>query len=105
MWKFCGKAQFRHSFGQFHPKLCEKCPFPQNFYTRKLREITLFHEVNNYRHEPMLKYKLGQGFLKIIRYDIVSFHDVMKKACCLKKKNTFNVLHKKLKKRLKLYQL
>ena len=90
---------------QFHPKLCEKCPFPQNFYTRKLREITLFHEVNNYRHEPMLKYKLGQGFLKIIRYDIVSFHDVMKKACCLKKKNTFNVLHKKLKKRLKLYQL
>ena len=44
MWKFCGKAQLPHSFGQFaiRPKLCGNCAFPQNFHTRKLSEITVF---------------------------------------------------------------
>ena len=35
VWKFCGKAQFPHSFGAF----------PQNFHTMKLGEITLFYTV------------------------------------------------------------
>ena len=37
MWKFCGKAQFPHSFGN--------CVFPQNVHTRKLGEITVFFAV------------------------------------------------------------
>ena len=32
---FCGKAQFPQ-------KLCGNCAFPQNFYSRKLGEITVF---------------------------------------------------------------
>ena len=35
VWKFCGKAQFPHSFMANHPKLYGNCTFPQNFYTRK----------------------------------------------------------------------
>ena len=35
--KFCGKAQFLHSFGRCL-KLCGNCAFPQNFHTRKLGE-------------------------------------------------------------------
>ena len=27
------------------PKLCGNCAFPQNFYTRKLGEITVFYAV------------------------------------------------------------
>ena len=27
MWKFCGKAQFRHSFGQFARNYAETVPF------------------------------------------------------------------------------
>ena len=42
LWKFCGKAQFPHSFGGIRPKLCGKCVFPQNFHARKLGEITIF---------------------------------------------------------------
>ena len=34
VWKFCGKAQFPHSFGRF--------TFPQNFHARKSGEITVF---------------------------------------------------------------
>ena len=37
VWKFGGKAQFPHSFG--------RCAFPQNFHTRKFREITVFYAV------------------------------------------------------------
>ena len=36
VWRFCGKAQFSHSFGRYRPKLCGNCAFPQNFHTRKL---------------------------------------------------------------------
>ena len=54
VWKFCGKGQFPHSFGQFarkfcgkaiRPKLCGNCAFPQNFHTRKLGEIAVFFAV------------------------------------------------------------
>ena len=41
VWKFCGKAQFLHSFGQFP---CETA-FPQNFHTRQLGEIRVFFAV------------------------------------------------------------
>ena len=53
VWKFCGNAQFPHSFGRIafpqnfranHPKLCGNCAFPQNFHTRKLGAITVFFE-------------------------------------------------------------
>ena len=38
VWKFCGKAQFPHSFGRFALNY-EETAFPQNFYTRKSGEI------------------------------------------------------------------
>ena len=38
VWKFCGKAQFPHSFGR-------NCVFQQNLNTWKLGEITLFYGV------------------------------------------------------------
>ena len=44
VWKFFGKAQFPHSFGRI-ARNCENCAFPQNFYTRKLGEITVFYAV------------------------------------------------------------
>ena len=44
VWKFCGKAQFPHSFGQFTRNYAETA-FPQNFHTMKLGEITLFYAV------------------------------------------------------------
>ena len=37
MWKFCGKAQFSHSFGQI--------AFPKIFHTMKLGEITALYAV------------------------------------------------------------
>ena len=40
VWKFCGKAQFPHSFGRF-----AYWTFPQNFHTRKLGEMTVFFVV------------------------------------------------------------
>ena len=43
VWKFCGKAQFPHSFWAIRPKLGENCPFPQNFHSMKLGEITVFY--------------------------------------------------------------
>ena len=43
VWKFCGKAQFPHSF--VRPKLCRNCAFPQNFHTRKLGETAVFFAV------------------------------------------------------------
>ena len=48
VWKFCGKAQFRHSFGfrVNRPKLCRNCAFPQNFRLRKLGQITVFFTVS-----------------------------------------------------------
>ena len=39
VWKFCGKSQFP----QF--SLRGNCAFPENFRTRKLGEITIFHAV------------------------------------------------------------
>ena len=41
VWKFCGKAQFSHSFGRI-PKLFGNYAFPQNFHTRTSSEITVF---------------------------------------------------------------
>ena len=41
VWKFCGKASNRR-------KLCGNCAFPQNFHTRKFREITVFYAVEKY---------------------------------------------------------
>ena len=40
--KFCGKAQFSHSF---RPKLGRNCAFLQNFHSRKSGEITVFFPV------------------------------------------------------------
>ena len=40
VWKFCGKAQFPHSFGRFARNSAETA-FPQNFHTMKLGEIML----------------------------------------------------------------
>ena len=49
MWKFCGKAQFPHSFGaEFR---FGNYDIPQNFHTRKLDEITVFfavHAINEF---------------------------------------------------------
>ena len=42
--KFCGNAQFPQSLA-ICPKLCRNCTFLQNFYTRKLGEITVFYAV------------------------------------------------------------
>ena len=39
VWKFCGKAQFSHSFGRFARNYAETA-FPQNFITRKLWYFT-----------------------------------------------------------------
>ena len=43
VWKFCGKTQFPHSFGQFARNYAE---IPPNFHTRKLGKITVFFAVN-----------------------------------------------------------
>ena len=42
VWKFCEKAPFSHSFGQFTRNSAET-DFPQNFHTRKLGKITAFY--------------------------------------------------------------
>ena len=42
VWKFCGKAQFPHSFGRWG-----NCTFPQNFHARKSGEITVFFAVKS----------------------------------------------------------
>ena len=47
VWKFCGNAQFPHSFGN-------SCAFLQNFHTRKSGEITIFF--------PVLNYAICRGF-------------------------------------------
>ena len=39
VWKFCENAQF----GAIHPKFCGNCASLQNFDTRELREIAVFH--------------------------------------------------------------
>ena len=49
VWKFCGKAQFPHSYGR--PKLCRNCAFPQNFHTRKLSEIRVFLVVKPFKFD------------------------------------------------------
>ena len=43
VWRLCGKEQFPHT--AIHLKLCGNCSFPENFYTRKLGEITVFFAV------------------------------------------------------------
>ena len=45
VWKFCGKAQFPHSFRQIAPKLCGNCAFQQNFHIRKSGETMVFFAV------------------------------------------------------------
>ena len=42
-WKFCGKAQFLHSFERRTQNYAKTVPFPQNFDTRKLGEIAVFY--------------------------------------------------------------
>ena len=42
LWKFCGKAQFPHSFGRFARKYVETVPLYKIFHTRKLGKITVF---------------------------------------------------------------
>ena len=41
VWKFCGNAQLLRRFGRF----AKNCAFLQNFYIRKLGEITVFYAV------------------------------------------------------------
>ena len=41
VWKFCGKAQFLHSFRRIAQN-CGETAFQQNFHTKKLGEITEF---------------------------------------------------------------
>ena len=41
MRKFCGNTQYR-------PKLCGNCAFPQNFYARKLGNISVFYPIDIY---------------------------------------------------------
>ena len=43
LWRFCEKSQFLHSLCTNSPKLCGICTCPQNFYTRKLGNITVFY--------------------------------------------------------------
>ena len=43
--KFCGKVQFRYSFGWLNRNYAENCSFPQNFYTRKLGKANVFYAV------------------------------------------------------------
>ena len=45
VWKFCRKAQFPHNIWRFAWNYAETA-FPQNFYTRKLDEVTLFFAVS-----------------------------------------------------------
>ena len=45
--KFCGMAQFLHSFGQIAQNYAETVHFPQNFQTMKLDEITMFLALNS----------------------------------------------------------
>ena len=49
-WKFCGKAQFLHSFGRIARNYAETVPVPQNFHTTKLGEITGFFAVTDMRN-------------------------------------------------------
>ena len=44
VWKFCGKEQFSHSFGQIAQN-CAETSFPQKVHIRKLGEITVFYVV------------------------------------------------------------
>ena len=39
LWKDIVSAEFR----AIRPKLCGNCAFPQNFYTRKLGEVSEFY--------------------------------------------------------------
>ena len=57
MWKFCGKAQFPHSFGWITRSYTETV-FPQNFHTRKLSEITVFYAVVKDTEKKHLQMKL-----------------------------------------------
>ena len=43
MWKGTVSVEFR----AIHQKLCGDCTFPQNFDTRKLSEISVFHAVSS----------------------------------------------------------
>ena len=50
VWKFCGKAQFPRTFARFARVYAETVPFPQNFHTMKLGQITVFYAVPFYVH-------------------------------------------------------
>ena len=57
--KFCGKAQFPHSFGRNYA-------FPQNFHTRKSGEITVFFAVSgNMKIVKVGKFQVISVFKKI----------------------------------------
>ena len=42
VWKFCGKAQFPHSFWRFAWKYVETVPLNKISHTRKLGKMTVF---------------------------------------------------------------
>ena len=76
MWKFCGKAQFPHSFRRF--------AFPRNFYTRKLGEISAFYAVHfissymlYYRCIITLKFLRSAAWLLKQHYPHVNFDCTM----------------------------
>ena len=54
VWKFCGNAQFLHSFGRFAQNYAQTVPF-KNFLPRKLNEITVFYAVLLFEDESILK--------------------------------------------------
>ena len=41
VWKICGNTQFPQRFKRIE----QNCEFPQNFYTQKLREVTVLYAV------------------------------------------------------------
>ena len=69
MWKFSGKAQFPHSFGQIARNYAETVPLKKKSHTMELGEITAFYTVvtaisKNLKMKP-LKYYFPELFKQI----------------------------------------
>ena len=70
VWKFCGKAQFAHSFGRFTWNYTETVPFPQNFHTRKSRENKVLFPVSvlvYYENKTLAK---TPHYSNVLRYSV-----------------------------------
>ena len=79
--KFCGKAQFPHSFGRFARNYAETV-FAQNFHTRKLGDIIVFFAA-----------LVNCGYLKIFLLLMYSFSEKMIPLYLLtEEKRNFNVM-------------